>query len=231
MLLSLVNVNKCFSELEVLRDITLHLREREIICILGPSGCGKSTILRIIAGLENVNKGEILREYSNLSYVFQEDRLLKWRTVEENIRIVRDEQDEAMIKELIKSMELDGFEKAYPKTLSGGMRQRVSIARAFYYGGDLMLMDEPLKSLDYDLKYSLIDNLIDTWENASNSIVYITHDVDEAVLLGNRIFVLGSRPCSVLSEIEITTKQRERALDSDESLRVRKEIIKHLIGN
>lgn len=229
MKLRLKDVYKKYNDLEVLEGISFDVHDHEILCILGPSGCGKSTILRIIAGLESDCTGQVERNFDNLGYVFQEDRLLKWRSVVENISIVNEEFDSVKMNELIRLMSLQGFEDALPKTLSGGMRQRVSIARAFYYGGDVLLMDEPLKSLDYDLKFDLVSSILKVHRKNTSSIVYVTHDIDEALLLGNRILILDSRPAKIVEELVLETSQEARTLDSHESVSVRAAIIRNLV--
>lgn len=229
MKLRLKDVHKKYNDLEVLKGISFDVHDHEILCILGPSGCGKSTILRIIADLESDCTGQVERNFNNLGYVFQEDRLLKWRNVVKNISIVNEVYDSEKMKELIKLMNLQGFEDALPNTLSGGMRQRVSIARAFYYGGDVLLMDEPLKSLDYDLKFDLISSILKVHRKNTSSIVYVTHDIDEALLLGNRILILDSRPARIVEELVLETSQETRTLDSQESVHIRAAIIKNLV--
>lgn len=251
MLLKLDTVYKNYDDIKVLQDMTFSVNKAEILCVLGPSGCGKSTILNLISGLITPNSGKVLNKANKIGYVFQEDRLIPWKTVYENIAIVSDnkkklckarnskaenkspkylsEKSSDKIYELISYVGLKGFEDKYPKELSGGMRQRCSIARAFNYESDLLLMDEPFKSLDYNLRINMINHLTNIWERTKNSIIFVTHEVDEALLLGNRIMVLSNRPTSVLKTFSIDTKQRERKLSNKNLIDIRNEIIELLI--
>ena len=251
MLLKLDTVYKNYDDIKVLEDMTFGVNEAEILCVLGPSGCGKSTILNLISGLITPNSGKVINKANKIGYVFQEDRLIPWKTVYENIQIVSDHKEKPgrrwnsrtknqptqslsgkssdKIYELISYVGLEGFEGKYPKELSGGMRQRCAIARAFNYESDLLLMDEPFKSLDYNLRINMIHHLTNIWEKAKNSIIFVTHEIDEALLLGNRIMVLSNRPTSVLKTFTIDRTQRERKLSSKDLTDIRNEIIELLI--
>lgn len=163
-----------------------------------------------------------------ISYVFQEDRLLPWKTVSENIEIVNKDVDKNQIQTLIEKVELNGFEDYYPKELSGGMRQRCSIARAFNYESDLLLMDEPFKSLDYNLRFNMINQVLDLWEMKQTAILFVTHEIDEALLLGDKIIVLSDRPTKIVTEFNISNPQRTRNLSDPNLMQTRTEIIKIL---
>ncbi|AFS77436.1 sulfonate/nitrate ABC transporter, ATP-binding protein [Gottschalkia acidurici 9a] len=227
MVLVMDRVYKDYGDIKVLKDMSFGVNRKEIFCVLGPSGCGKSTILNLISGLISPDIGLVKNEAEKIGYVFQEDRLIPWKTVYENIQIVGD--NKAKIINLIDDMDLKGFENKYPRELSGGMRQRCSIARAFNYNSELLLMDEPFKSLDYNLRISMINHLINIWVKSKNSIVFVTHEIDEALLLGNRIMVLSNRPTSVKKIFNIGTNQTERKLNDKNLNRIRNEIIEIFI--
>lgn len=215
-----------FGDVEVLKDFSMHVDDKEILCIIGPSGCGKSTVLNIISGHIEPVGGEVNND-SNISYVFQEDRLLPWATVYDNIALVNKNNND--ILKLTKIVGLGGFESHYPEELSGGMRQRCAIARAFNYEADLLLMDEPFKSLDYNLRFSMIDQLLNLWTIKKNSIIFVTHEIDEALLLGDRIIVLSNRPTKVIREFKIKIDKLERSLSNKMLSDIRKKIIELLL--
>ena len=228
MILEMNKIEKKFDEFLVLKEFSIKVYKEEILCVVGPSGCGKSTMLNIISGYLTPSKGYLVNKSKNISYVFQEDRLLPWKSVYENIHIVNKKASNHEIRELIEKVELMGFENYYPSELSGGMRQRCSIARAFNYEADLLLMDEPFKSLDYNLRFHMIDQLIRLWEMKMNSIIFVTHEIDEALLLGDRIVVLSNRPSRLIKEFEISISRRERNLKNVELIKIRNEIIDYL---
>ncbi|SFI09727.1 NitT/TauT family transport system ATP-binding protein [Tindallia magadiensis] len=221
----LKNLSKCFADLKVLEDFHLEIKEKEITCILGPSGCGKSTLLNMISGITSPDQGEIVGKKEKIGYVFQEDRLLPWKTLEENIRMVKKTGHPSEIRDLIEKVGLKNFEKSYPHQLSGGMRQRCAIARAYHYQSEMLLMDEPFKSLDYDLRMNMVKMLQDLWTEWGNTVVFVTHEIDEALLLGNRIILLKKNPCTVDQVIEIKTPQSQRTLMDNDLLRAREIII------
>jgi NitT/TauT family transport system ATP-binding protein len=196
-LLKARNIKKSYGSLMAIKDISLEVSPNEIVGLVGPSGCGKTTALNIFSGHDNDFSGTLENSFNKLSYVFQEDRLLPWCNVWDNIRIVNDEIDDIELEHLLDIMELGDFRKSYPAELSGGMRQRVSIARAFAYKGDLLLMDEPFKSLDQKLKESLLRSLIKLFMETDLAILIVTHDQIEAKILCDRIIMLTSRPSEV----------------------------------
>lgn len=224
-LLKILNIEKHFEEVRVLHDFSMEANREEIVCIIGPSGCGKSTMLNIISGLTTPSCGKVINKSQNTSYVFQEDRLLPWKDVYENIRIVNDKSSHETCMELIEKVGLKGFEGFYPCELSGGMRQRCSIARAFNYEADLLLMDEPFKSLDYNLRIGMIRYLLTLWESKKKTIIFVTHEIDEALLLGDRILFLTNRPTKVLTEFSIETPKMKRSLTDLSLVKVRNQIL------
>lgn len=200
-------LNKAYGTLKVLNNFNIEFDEEKITALLGPSGCGKTTLLNIVAGLEEYDSGSILGlEHKRFSYIFQEDRLLPWLNVEENIQFVlkRDYTDEEIINITNKYLNMVGLEEYrhyYPKQLSGGMKQRVAIARAFAYPSDILLMDEPFKGLDMDLKTNLIKSFVSLWEKDKRTVIFVTHDMDEAMMLADSIFILGGKPMYVKEKI------------------------------
>lgn len=221
-------ISLCYEEVQVLDKFSLEIETGKILCIVGPSGCGKSSILNIIAGLIDNYEGDIKQSLEKISYVFQEDRLLPWETVYNNVRIVKENEQEEEITDLLTSLELNGFGDKYPHQLSGGMRQRCSIARSFYYDAPLLLMDEPFKSIDYDLKVNMINYLINLWQKRKNTIIFVTHDIDEALLLGHKIMVLSKRPTRIIDIYDVKKAHTQRDLTDIELSDIRNKIIKNL---
>ncbi|MFA6709520.1 MAG: ABC transporter ATP-binding protein [Fusobacterium sp.] len=228
-MIKIKNISKSFDDLKVINDISFEIEKKEIVCILGPSGCGKSTLLNIIAGLNKEYLGTIENNVGKISYVFQEDRLLEWKTVYENIQFVNRNSEKKDILKLIKEIGLEDFENSYPRELSGGMRQRCSIARAFNFKAPLLIMDEPFKSLDYTLSLQMIKKLIKVWQERENSILMVTHNIDQALLLGNKLLVLSKKPTILLEEIKIHIPQDKRKLTDKFLIDTRNRIIDLLI--
>ena len=221
MSLHIINLHKSYDDLLLFSNFNLDFAEGEITCILGPSGGGKTTLLNIIAGLVEPNGGNLVGFNGKvLSYIFQDPRLLPWQTVQENIEFVLTDayeqtQRQTIASRFIKLVELTGFASYYPSQLSGGMRQRVAIARAFAYPSDLILMDEPLKGLDVKLKMNLLKAFSRIWQADKRTVIFVTHDVDEALMLGNTIIVLGDIPIAVKARVSIDIDLKKRDMSSD----------------
>ncbi|OJY37299.1 MAG: sulfonate ABC transporter ATP-binding protein [Rhizobiales bacterium 65-9] len=194
------------ARVEALRPVDLDVARGAFVSIIGPSGCGKSTLLRIIAGLETASEGTLTIESAadqRAGFVFQDAVLLPWLSAEENVRfpldaagVPRDEGD-ATARRLLALVGLQGFEKALPRALSGGMRQRVSIARALSYDPPLLLMDEPFGALDLLTRDRLNDELLTIWTATKKTIIFVTHSVEEAAYLSDRVVVMSPRPGSI----------------------------------
>jgi len=195
-LIEFKNINKTFGSLVVIKDLTFDVNTTDIIGILGPSGVGKSTILKLIAGLEKPTKGTLINNTKKVGYVFQEPRLLPWKTTLDNVllplTISGIEKNKAKEKALhyLEKMGLSGFETYYPSQLSGGMLQRVSLARAFALEPDLLLLDEPFSALDLRLKSVLETMLKELLQENPIPVLYVSHSPEEVVQFANRIFMM-----------------------------------------
>jgi NitT/TauT family transport system ATP-binding protein len=202
-------------EVLALDDVQLEVFDREFFCLLGPSGCGKSTFLRLISGLLEYDSGSIeLREESNddrptTSMVFQEQGIFPWKSVLDNVafglkmRGVGKARRYEIAREYIDKVDLTGFEDAYPHQLSGGMKQRVGIARAFANDPEILLMDEPFADLDAQTKRYLQAELLSLWNESRRTVVYVTHDIEEAIQLGDRLGVMTARPGRLKELVEV----------------------------
>lgn len=212
------HVSKTFVDsvphLTVLQDINLTIKRGEFICIVGGSGCGKSTLLRTISGLDGNHEGtvtidgeEITKPGKKRGFVFQESRLFSWLSVEDNVKFALDEGSKAEKQEraqdVINLVGLSGFEKNLPKTLSGGMAQRANIARALVNNPPVLFLDEPFGALDAFTKMQLQNELIDIKHREGTTMIMVTHDIDEAIYLANRIVVMGKNPGVVRDVISV----------------------------
>ena len=231
--IKLVNVSKFYTvdkeSIKVIDKIDLSIPENKITVILGRSGCGKTTLLRLVAGLENFEQGEIIGvESKRKAYVFQEDRLMPWLDVKSNITfgIHKNEIDNSRINEIIETVGLEKFYNAYPSQLSGGMKQRVSIARAFAYNPDFIMMDEPFSALDYFTREQMQNELLRIHERLKCSILFVTHSIDEALILGDNIVILEKG--IIKSQYEIKEDSNKRDLLDDKFVKLKKQIINDL---
>jgi NitT/TauT family transport system ATP-binding protein len=196
-----------------LQNLNLIIPESEFVSLIGPSGCGKSTVLRLIAGLGNMNSGSIDWSVSNqvrkLAFVFQDAALMPWKSVWENIclplKLARMSKKECqfLIQQALALVGLTGFEGCYPRELSGGMKMRVSIARALVTQPNVLLMDEPFGALDEITRSKLNRDLLDLWQQQRWTVVFVTHNIYEAVYLSNRVFVMGANPGRIVAEVKI----------------------------
>ncbi|NMC56638.1 MAG: ATP-binding cassette domain-containing protein [Eubacteriaceae bacterium] len=210
--IKVTDLKKTFSDNIIFDGLNIEFQDSRISCILGPSGVGKSTLFNIISKIESYDGGTIEgADKKRIAYVFQEDRLLEWKTVYENIAfVIADEKDvKHRVDEAIKSVKLTGYEKYYPKELSGGMRRRVALARAFVYNPDIMILDEPFKGLDIALKEDVMNDFYEQWKKNKFLVIMATHDIDEAVLLAYDIFILSKKPAVVKFEIDAKTMSKD----------------------
>lgn len=235
MALQIDNLNKKYDEISLFRDFSISFTESIITCILGPSGCGKTTLLNIIGGIIRPDKGNLSGfEGKVMSYIFQDPRLLLWKTVRGNIEFVMnsDMPDKERHKEsdrLIRLVELEGFDGYYPSQLSGGMRQRVSIARAFACHSDIILMDEPLKGLDIALKQNMIRSFTRIWKTDRRTVIFVTHDVGEALMLGEEIMVMSRPPVEIVAH-EINHEPFENRRSGSAQTEKLKQILLNSLG-
>ena len=229
-------------EVDILKDINLEFKQGEFISIVGASGCGKSTLLRMISGLESITEGEITLEEKSVSgpsldcgMVFQESRLFPWLSVEKNIEFgisekITNSEKKKLVQDLIDLVGLKGFENALPKQLSGGMQQRVSIARGLINNPKVFLMDEPFGALDAITRINMQNEVLRIWEAEKKTMILVTHDIDEAIYLGDKIVVLSSRPGTVRKVIHVDLP-RPRDRSGVDFIRIRKEIYKEFFDS
>ncbi|HXQ53287.1 MAG TPA: ABC transporter ATP-binding protein [Stellaceae bacterium] len=216
-----------YGDLKVLEDIKLHVRSGEIVSVIGPSGCGKSTLLGIMGGILKATDGSVQMEgqipadcLNPLTYIFQDFALLPWRTVAQNVALplehhrMSSAERTARVKDALVRTKLDDFAGALPKQLSGGMRQRVGIARALVVKPAVLLMDEPLSALDAQTRDLLMEDFLDLWLRERVAGVYITHNFHECLRLADRVMVLSRRPGKLKEMIEVRIPQRERTQKS-----------------
>ena len=238
--ISVEGLRKSFGGLLVLDGVTFTVDRGELCCVLGPSGCGKTTLLRIIAGLLGFDSGRVVvegvevrpgrRAYCEVGVVFQEPRLLKWRTVRENVRLGLElrkgrlsAEDEVAVDECLKLVGLDGYADAYPHELSGGMRQRVALARALAVKPRVLLMDEPLTGLDVRARRELQDEILRVWRREGLTVLFVTHDLREAIYLAEKIVVFSDKPTKVKAVVPVDLP-RPRDLSDPACARLEEEV-------
>ncbi len=246
--LSIRNVSKAYRRdgdvLPVLEDFSLDVPDLEFLVLLGPSGCGKSTLLRIVDGIENADSGEIILDGKDVSgttgdgrgMVFQSFELLPWRTTLDNVAFGLEVNGVGKAERLetarscIDLVGLSSFENAYPHQLSGGMQQRVGIARALAINPSILLMDEPYGALDVQTRDLLQDELLSIWERERKTVIFVTHSIEEAIYLADRIVVMSPRPGSIqmIRDVPFDRPRREDIKTSPEFLELRSEIWKTL---
>ena len=211
------HMTKCFGDLKVLNDISFDVHRGEFLCIVGPTGCGKTTFLNCITGLYDLTGGQILvngepvdTKKHNIAYIFQEYSTMSWLTVEENVafglKMKRMPKDviKNEVAEVLEMVGLTKYKNYYPVELSTSMLQRVVIARAFAVKPDILLMDEPYGQLDVELRFRLEDELIKLWQKLGTTVIFITHNIEEAVYLSENILVLTNKPTSIKHKLENT---------------------------
>jgi NitT/TauT family transport system ATP-binding protein len=224
----------------VLENIQQRIEDGRFVSIVGPSGCGKTTLLRIIAGLEKASAGKVLLDGKELAQgteevglVFQEYALFPWRTTLQNIEMgpeikgMDKEKRRSKAMEYIQMFNLNGFENRYPRELSGGMKQRVAIARTLIMNPRIVLMDEPFGSLDSQTRNGMQEFLLKIWQKRGDTIIFVTHNVDEAVFLSDEIVILTRRPSRIIKQIEVAIP-RPRDRTGQECNEIRRDVLKIL---
>lgn len=213
-------VRASYGEVAVLDGISLRLEPESVTVVLGPSGCGKTTLLNIVAGLKAPDSGARLGfDEARFSYAFQEPRLLPWIGARENIAFALSgalPREEALVRadRFLAAAGLAEFARAVPAELSGGMRQRLSLARAFAFPSEVLLLDEAFKAVDLKTKLELMDVFLELWTKERRTVVSVTHDVEEALYLADRILVLSQRPARIIESLDIGLGREERAFGS-----------------
>ena len=207
-MIALNNINISYGNLKVLENFSISLAKGKVHCIFGASGCGKTTLLNAITGINKIESGEKLSlDNKKFSYVFQEDRLLPWATALENVLFVLrdrycDEEAKQIAEKYLNIVGLGKFINAYPSELSGGMQRRVSFARALSYRGEVFILDEPFKGLDFKLKTELINYLLESDIKENSYIVFVTHDMQEALSVSDYIYMVDGPPLKIMEKIE-----------------------------
>ncbi|MGI9862352.1 ABC transporter ATP-binding protein [Moorella naiadis] len=230
------NLTKSFGDLLVLNDISFDVHQGEFLCIVGPTGCGKTTFLNVLTKLIPATRGEIFIDGEpanprkhNLSFVFQEPSTMPWKTVEENIRFglevkkLPEDEIKRRVDQVVELVGLKAFRHYYPRQLSASMDQRVVIARAFAMNPDLLLMDEPYGQLDIKLRYYLEDEVIRIWRELKSTVIFVTHNIEEAVYVAERILVLTPKPTTIKSELKVDLP-RPRNFADPEFVRIREAV-------
>jgi ABC-type nitrate/sulfonate/bicarbonate transport system ATPase subunit len=230
------NLTKKFGDLLVLDDISFQVKKGEFLCIVGPTGCGKTTFLNSLTKLYDLTDGEILingepvdLKKHNIAYILQEYSAFPWLTVEENIKYglkikkIADSEVQKRADEVISMVGLEEFRKYYPDQLSASMLQRVVIARAFAVQPELLLMDEPYGQLDISLRFRLEDELIKLWRKTGTTVIFITHNIEEAVYLSERILVLTNKPTKIKKEI-VNNLPWPRDVTNEEFVKIRNHV-------
>lgn len=230
------NLTKCFGDLKVLDNVSFDIKNGEFVCIVGPTGCGKTTFLNLLTKLIEPTSGEILIDGEpanpakhNLAFVFQEPSAFPWLTAEENIRFgldikkVDEQYKKNQVDKIINLLGLQKFRNSYPHEMSVSMEQRVVIGRAFAMNPDLLLMDEPYGQMDIKVRYYLEDEVIKLWKEIGSTVLFITHNLEEAVYLAERVIVLSQKPSKVKAEFKIDLP-RPRNFADPKFIEIRKEI-------
>lgn len=235
LLINLIDINKGFDQKQILKDISMKVNRGEFVSIVGPSGCGKSTLFNIITGLIHADSGT-LSVLGDIGYMQQKDLLLPWKTIIDNVvlpldlRGINKKISREKANKYIGIMGLESYENKYPYQLSGGMRQRASFLRTFLCSEEIMLLDEPFGALDAITKGKMQKWLLEMKDTLNNTILFITHDIEEAIFLSDRIYVMSSNPGEIKEEISVDNCKHNKMdrLFSEELIKLKEHIIKIL---
>ena len=227
------NLTKNFGSLKVLNDISFNIKKGEFVCIVGPTGCGKTTFLNLLTRIYMPTKGNLLIDGEsadpkkhNLAFVFQEPSALQWKKVEKNLRFglelkkLPEKEIKERVDNIIKLMGLEEFRNSYPHQLSVSTEQRIIIGRAFAMNPDLLLMDEPYGQMDIKLRFYLEDEVLKLWKETGATVVFITHNIEEAVYLAERVLILTNKPTTIKEDLKIDLP-RPRDVTSPEFIKIR----------
>lgn len=219
MKISIKNINKKYGDKIIFDNFNIDVYKDKINCILGKSGCGKSTFLKIVGGIFE-NESDIKSDIKSLriSYIFQEDRLIEWMTLEENIKLVikrnfEENEVEKLCNNYLRQTGIYEYKDYYPQRLSGGIRQRANIARAFIHPSELIIMDEPFKSIDTNNKNKIINNFREILNKEKRTVIFVTHDVEEALYLGDYIYIFGDNPTRVKKYFKKDNNLKKRDIE------------------
>lgn len=242
-ILRVEQVTKEYNNINIIKDINIYLNQGEFVSILGPSGCGKSTLFNVISGLLKpeqgkvfVNQDEVTGKTGVVSYMHQKDLLLPWRNVVDNgilpleIRGMKKEEARKKVIEMLPVFELEGDQEKYPNQLSGGMKQRVSLLRTYMFSKEIMLLDEPFGGLDAITRLKMQEYLLEVLRKIQGSVLFITHDIDEAIFLSDRIYIINGFPAHIVDEIHMPLKRlrTKEAMATNELSQLRAKILKLL---
>ena len=226
--LKVQNLSKKFGKLSVIEKWSFDVKRGEKLTLFGPSGCGKTTFLRIVSSLEEPTFGEIQISSQKIGMVFQEPTLIPWKNVIDNLRFVR--KNDEKIRNILKKMNLSSFETYFPSSLSGGMKQRINLARALLINPELLILDEPFFSLDLATKMEIMKDIKRVHEKIGFTLLMVTHDVKEAIYISDRIILLSPRPSRILKEFPISLKDEERDFSHPSFITLEGEFIKEILS-
>lgn len=229
-MLKFKNVTFNYENNLILDEFNIKFYEHKINCLIGPNGSGKTTFLKLIGGILKPTKGKVFNTHKKISYVFQEDRLIEEITIFKNLDLIIKDiyknpiKRKQIILKFLKLANIAHTENLYPHELSGSMRQRVSLVRAFIYPSTLLLLDEPYTSLDINARKSILKLTIKLWNKTKKTVVFVSHDIDMASLSAHYVFVLSNKPIRILEELNINTKVNNRDLYNPKLINIRKKI-------